>query len=80
MESVDTKSTDMSTNPTERAGTAEPLLLKKQAAEIVGGYELLSQMMRLRKIQYIRLGHRSVRFRREDIEAALSRLTIRAIK
>jgi hypothetical protein len=56
-----------------------PLLLKREAAEIIGGTELLSQLMRRKQIAFIKLGHRSVRFKPEEVEAALARLTVRAV-
>ena len=68
----------MTTQSTQPTGIT-PLLFKREAAAIIGGAALLELMMRRRKIQFIRLGHRSIRFRREDVEAALSRLTIRAV-
>ncbi|MFL6519180.1 MAG: hypothetical protein ACJ8NS_03090 [Chthoniobacterales bacterium] len=66
-------------NNLDKNPVTTPLLRKREAAAIIGGDDLLSQLMRRRQIAFIRLGHRSIRFRLEDVQAALLRLTVKAV-
>ncbi len=68
----------MATFHTKSNGT-EKLLSKK---DVIEDYNVppgvLQQMMTRKQIAFIKLGHRSPRFRRSDVETALQRLTVKA--
>jgi excisionase family DNA binding protein len=57
------------------------LLNKAQLRERLNlGPRSVDELIRTRKIPVIRMGHRTVRFSWPDVEAALEKLTVRAIE
>ena len=58
------------------------LLTKEQLAERIHApsTRLIDALMRSRKIPFLRLGHRTVRFDWLKVQAALARLEVNAIK
>jgi hypothetical protein len=58
------------------------LLTKEQLAERINApsTKLVDELMRARKIPYLRLGHRTVRFDWPKVQVALARLEVGAIE
>ena len=52
---------------------------KELAAELAVGEPLIAALVRRRQIPVIKLGYKTLRFRTEDVERALARLTIKEV-
>lgn len=61
--------------------TENPLLNKSELRYALGlpSTRSIDQLVRKRKIPFIRLGHRTLRFNLADVEAALKKLTIKEV-
>jgi excisionase family DNA binding protein len=58
------------------------LITKAEIAEYIGGSstKIVDKLMRERKIPFTKIGHRTLRFDRDKVLAALSRLEVRAVE
>ncbi|MGV3661432.1 MAG: helix-turn-helix transcriptional regulator [Prosthecobacter sp.] len=58
------------------------LLTKEQLAECLNlpSTRMVGELMRKRRIPYIKLGHKTVRFRLSAVMEAISRLEVHAVK
>ncbi len=62
---------------------SDPLLTKREVAALLGGNAsewLVDKLRRTGAITPIRLGHRTVRFRRSDVEQAIRKVAGVAVK
>jgi excisionase family DNA binding protein len=57
------------------------LITKREIAEFIGdsSTKTVDRLMRERKIPYTKIGHRTVRFDREKVLAALAKLEVRSV-
>lgn len=62
-------------------GVLGELLTKKELAVKINApsTKLIDELMRSRKIPFLRLGHRTVRFDWEKVQAALARLEVHVV-
>ena len=71
----------MSNKDSNTSAKAPELIDKEELRRILGlpSKAMVEQLMRKRKIPYIRLGYRTIRFSLPKVLAALERLEIRAV-